>query len=250
VCSVTGSAVRSCSTASRMPSCHTSDPTLCSPAPGGGSASMRRRRNSASSRVQPCTSSQSWSSASIQKTGHGTHVVVAPDALGEADGRDRLEQREERAAEEAGLLTGDDRDGAGVGQGAGGGEGVRRGLAALELRSQDTGECRPLARLVAGGRDRRRPRRGLRGVAVEEPRQLPEVEHVVDRETPRPRQSPEVDGEPQGTVRRDGVRVHESRTLAKRSSSCQGMGRDALAPWPGRMLRSADSPPRSTTPVT
>ena len=42
--------------------------------------------------------------------GDGRHVVVARHLLGELDRRQRLEQREERAAEQARLLAGDDGD--------------------------------------------------------------------------------------------------------------------------------------------
>ena len=48
---------------------------------------------------------------------HHRHAVLAADtALRQPDRRERLQQRVERAAEEPGLLAGDDRHGAGIGQ--------------------------------------------------------------------------------------------------------------------------------------
>ena len=51
--------------------------------------------------------------------GDGRNVVLARDLLGQLDRRERLQQREQRAAEEPRLLAGDDRDGAGVRQAGG-----------------------------------------------------------------------------------------------------------------------------------
>ena len=104
--------------------------------------------------------------------GDGRHVVLVAHALGEADRGDRLQQREERSAEEAGLLPGDDGDRSRVAQLLGGGEGGRRRAATALLRGDDVGDARRAsrgwrcARAIASRQAVR-----IRGIAGEEARQ-------------------------------------------------------------------------------
>ena len=86
-------------------------------------------------------------------------------AARELDGGDRLEQREERAAERAGLLAGDDGDRVGFWRCGGGGARFGRGAAALLLRADDAPRPRAAARVLLRARDRVAPRVGRRGIA-------------------------------------------------------------------------------------
>src|SRR3954471_23057625 len=83
------------------------------------------------------------------ENGHGGYTVVARDLVGKLQCRQRLEQREHRAAEQTRLLPGDDRDGALVGELSRGVLGPGRGAAALLLGSDHAGNVRaaPIVRL-------------------------------------------------------------------------------------------------------
>ena len=64
---------------------------------------------------------------------NGGYVVIARHLIGQLDRGQRLEQREERTAEEPGLLSGDDGDRARVGEQPRGVAGLRRRAATLLL---------------------------------------------------------------------------------------------------------------------
>ena len=89
--------------------------------------------------------------------------MIARHLLGEPDRRHRLEQREQRPAEQPGLLAGDNRDGCGVGQRLAGFDGTRRGAAEPLLRADDRRNflAPPVVGLRAG--DRLRPRGAIGG---------------------------------------------------------------------------------------
>ena len=86
-------------------------PAPASPAGRSGRATVRQVRSLASKTVHDRTSSQSWSSASIQKTATAGTPWSPRHLVGELQRRDRLEERVDRTAEEARLLAGQDGDG-------------------------------------------------------------------------------------------------------------------------------------------
>ena len=100
----------------------------------------------------------------------GRHVVVARHLFGELEGGQRLEEREERAAEEPGLLAGDDRDRLAVGQQSAGFARARRRSAPFLLPGDDGGDVVAAAIVRLGPRDRVGPRAAVRRIAGKERR--------------------------------------------------------------------------------
>ena len=86
--------------------------------------------------------------------GDRRHVVIARHLLGELERGQRLQQREQRAAEQPGLLAGDDRDGARVGEQPRRFARARRRLPPLLLAGDDGGDlvAPAIVRLRAGDR--------------------------------------------------------------------------------------------------
>ena len=88
--------------------------------------------------------------------GDGRHLVVARDLLGELERGERLEQREQRSAEEPGLLAGDDGDRLAIGEQRARFAGARRRLAPLLLRGDHARDVVAAAFVApACGRSRR-----------------------------------------------------------------------------------------------
>jgi hypothetical protein len=125
---------------------------------------------------------------------HDGHAVVAAHRRGELHRSDRLEQREQRTAEEARLLSGDDDDRARIGE-AGGGRARRRWRAAPFLLVRE--HARDLGRRTRVGvaaRDRIGPGLAFGGVAREIRPHAIEREGVVGGETSNPGEAANVDG--------------------------------------------------------
>ena len=110
--------------------------------------------------------------------------MLARHLVGELERRQRLEQREQRTAEQPGLLTRDDGDGLRVGQRSRGLDGCRRRAAAPLLRGDDRGDllragarapasgaiaCAHAARIGRIARKKRRDRREVVGVVGSQP---------------------------------------------------------------------------------
>ena len=132
-----------------------------------GDRAVVRARRVAGSATRPAPASASSTPARLDlvpvvilgvdpEDGDRRHAVLLPHALGQPDRGDRLQQREERAAEEAGLLAGDDGDGLRIAQLRGGGDALRRGAATALLRRDDD---RPRRRAAADAAARARWRR-------------------------------------------------------------------------------------------
>jgi hypothetical protein len=125
--------------------------------------------------------------------GDGRYLVIARHLLGELDRGQRLEQREERSAEEPGLLAGDDRDGFAIGEQPAGLARPRLRAAALLLARDDRGDlvAAPIVRLRP--RDRVGPRAAVGGIARKKRRDCSEVVGVVGGEPANPGKPPDVD---------------------------------------------------------
>ena len=156
------------------------------------------------------------------ENGYDGRIVLACEALGETDAGQRLEQRVQRTAEEAGLLSGHH------GHGSRLRKAPRRRLRRRgrrprsELRGQHVRDGGPRGTATAAlDGSRPRFRRGRRA-GVEGGQPLERVT-VVAHESTRPRQSSKVDGH----TRRGGaggrhVGGHAQRTLANAGLHCQG----------------------------
>ena len=87
---------------------------------------------------------------------HRRDAVLARHALGQPDGRGRLEQRENGPAEQPGLLPGDDRDGAGLREPSRRRERFGRRAAPFLLRDDDVGDFASRPRVALCGAQWRR----------------------------------------------------------------------------------------------
>jgi hypothetical protein len=125
-------------------------------------------------------------------------MMLVPDLLGESDGGQRLEQREQRAAEESRLLSGDHGNGVPVAQLCRGRHGLGRGAAPLLLCLQDGGDAFPIARMRLRSSDGIPPCRRLGRVPREELGEPPVLERVILRQAPDPGKTTDVDGKPRG----------------------------------------------------
>jgi hypothetical protein len=144
---------------------------------------------------------------------HRRDIKLVPNVRGKLDGRNRLEQREHRPAEQRRLLAGDDRDGPRVTEL---GSRVTRRLwsttpALLRLENRDNGVT--LTRMLLRAADRGAPRRWIRGAAREELGHTPIVVRVIGRELPDPGKPSNVDREAHGgvVVAPAGSRAHRCR---------------------------------------
>ena len=107
-----------------------------------------------------------------------------------------LQQREERSAEEPGLLTGDEGDGLRIPESGGcRGRGFRRPAAAL-LSQDEIGDRGTLTGKALSSSDGVTPGRRILGIAGKEVGDARMIEDVVGGETPDPRKSADIDGEP------------------------------------------------------
>ena len=127
------------------------------------------------------------------ENGHDIGVLLARRPAGELDGGDGFQQREERAAEGARLLAGEDRDRVGVGEFLSGLACGWRGAPPSLLDGKDTGDGRIRSSHRARPRDRVGPRLMRRRISGVERRDLGEVECVVARERPDPAEAAHVD---------------------------------------------------------
>ena len=151
--------------------------------------------------------------------GHHCDAVIAFDGRGQFHRRQRLQQREERAAEQPGLLSRDDDAGRRVGEPRR--VVARRGrrLARRLLSGDQAGQCLRLATRGLRSANRVGPCRGVGGVAGEEGRDLLVRERVVGRQAPDPRELADVDGERAGGGRCGQVGRHRrvlSQSAAER----------------------------------
>ena len=151
---------------------------------------------SASSTLHALTSSQSWSSASIQNTA----TVGTPCSARTCSARrivgERFQQREERSAEEPRLLTGDEGDGLRIPESCGcRGRGFRSPAAAL-LSLHEIGDRSMLTGVTLSSSDGVTPGRRIVGIAGKEVGDARMIEDVISGETPNPRKSADIDGKP------------------------------------------------------
>jgi hypothetical protein len=122
----------------------------------------------------------------------GRHVLFALGLARQLQRGQRFQQRVHRAAEDAGLLAGDDGDGGGIGEaGRGGARGGGR-AAMLLLSPQHFDQPRPIARMLLRARDRVAPGRGIDRIAGVEILYFREVVRVVAGERPDPREPPHI----------------------------------------------------------
>ena len=126
---------------------------------------------------------------------HWNHIrlLLPCGVTGQLDCRDGLEQREERAAERPGLLTGEDGDRPVVGELAGGLARGRWGAPSFLLGCKKSRDLRTRSSHPARARDRLGPGLSRRRVAGIERRDLGEVEGVVSGERPDPAKTAHVD---------------------------------------------------------
>ena len=128
--------------------------------------------------------------------GHGGNVVILRHLLRELQRRQRLQQREERAAEEPRLLARDDGDGAAVGEQPSGLARARRRLTAFLLGGDDGRNlgAPAIVRLRPG--DGVGPRGAVGRIAGKKWRDGAEVVRVVRRQPANPRKPPHIHRDP------------------------------------------------------
>ena len=102
--------------------------------------------------------------------GDGGDVVIARHLLGKLERGERLEEREQRSAEESRLLTGENGDRSLIGEQPRRFAGARRRLTPLLLSGDDGGDVVAAAVVRLRSRDRVRPRRPIGRIAGEERR--------------------------------------------------------------------------------
>jgi len=120
--------------------------------------------------------------------------VIARHLIGELQRRQRLEQREDRAAEQSGLLAGDDRDGASIGEEFSRVARTRRRLAALLLPGDDARDLLTPALVALRAGNRVGPGGAVGRIAREERGDGRKIVGVVGRQPANPRKATDVDG--------------------------------------------------------
>ena len=134
----------------------------------------------------------------------------------------RLEQREQRSAEEPGLLAGDDDDGARIGEARGRGSRCRLARRGAPAGPRARARSRPASRCARGGARSRQPRRSRsRGVAGEVRPHAIERERVVGGEASNPGEAANVDGQRRRRWTGCGVGVHRVGTVSDGYRYCQ-----------------------------
>src|SRR5207249_9250279 len=118
--------------------------------------------------------------------GRSGDAVIARYLVGELDRGQGLEQREQRTAEEPGLLTSDNRDGARIGEGSARFTRARRRLTLRLLGRNDRGDLVPPAGVRLRARDRVGPRRAIGRITRKKRRDGAEVVRVVSGEPANP----------------------------------------------------------------
>jgi len=141
--------------------------------------------------------------------GDGRHVVVAFVAARELQRGERLQQREQRTAENAGLLTCEYRDRRGIGQARGGGARAGRRVPLFLLCREDGSDPRAIARVLLCPLDGLAPRLAIHRVARVESLDLLEVVRVVAGERPNPREAADI--EPRGLQAASRAGGHRGR---------------------------------------
>ena len=126
--------------------------------------------------------------------------MVARHLLGEFDGRERLQQREQRAAEQSRLLAGHDRDRFGVGQPLRGVTRGRRRVSTLLLIRKERRHIVAPPNVRLGATDGFGPGRRFARVAGKKRRDRLKVEGIVGGKPPDPREAPLIDGDARGVV--------------------------------------------------
>ncbi len=126
---------------------------------------------------------------------HDGHAVVAAHRRGEFHGGDRFEQREQRSAEEPGLLAGDDDNGPRIGEPCGGGSRCRWRPAPLLLSGEHARDLGRRTGVGVAARDRLSPGLAFRGVAGEVRPHAIEREGVVGGQASNPGEAANVDGQ-------------------------------------------------------
>ena len=165
-------------------------------APGMLPIEIDRSPRSTSRTLHVFTSSQSWSSASTQNTATAGTSMFGPDAFGQLQRRQRLEQREKRATEQSRLLTGDHGHRSRVGEGGGSGERIRGCITSSLLRLKDLDERVALPSVTRRARDGVAPCQRVSRVSGKEVRQARIVECVVGCEASDPGETANLDGKP------------------------------------------------------
>jgi hypothetical protein len=125
----------------------------------------------------------------------GRNAVVGGHLCGQSHRGQRLQQRVERAAEQARLLPGDHRDRGRVGQARSGGPSLGRRATTILLGRHCRDEGGPVARMGLYPPDSVGPGVQAGGVARVKPGEPRKVERVVGREPADPRKATDVDGE-------------------------------------------------------
>ena len=140
---------------------------------------------------------------------HGDHgdAVLARHLLRQLHRRQRFQKREQRSAEETGLLAGDDDDGLGIGEACSGFTCRRRGAAALLLGRDNARQLRRGADVRLAPLNRIGPGIGTCGIAREVRRDLLEAERVVGGEPSNPWESPDIDSQRRHAGRLCGLEV-------------------------------------------
>ncbi|MGC4084078.1 MAG: hypothetical protein QM736_18700 [Vicinamibacterales bacterium] len=132
--------------------------------------------------------------------GNCRHVMVAFDLCREFQGGECLEQREERSAEEPGLLAREDGDRLSIGQLARRFDGFGRCPASGLLCGEDRGNAGPVARVRLRARDGGGPGGTVGRVAGKEGFDRVEIVGVIGREPADPGEAADIDCHPGGRL--------------------------------------------------
>jgi hypothetical protein len=137
--------------------------------------------------------------------GHGGNAMIPRHLFGNFEGRERLEQCEQRTAKEARLLPGEDGDGARIAELARRLHRARRRTARRLLGADDLDQVGATVGMRLRARNGLRPGIGVAGIAGEEGGQSREVVRVVGRQRTNPREAAKIDRDAsRGLGRRTG----------------------------------------------
>ena len=130
------------------------------------------------------------------ENGDRGHLVLFGDPFGQFERRNRLEQGENRPAEQTRLLTGQYRHCLGIDELLGLVTCQGRRAASVLLGREHGGNLATLPGVTLRGGDGARPRRSVSGVAGKKRRDGVEVEGVICREPPDPGKAAEIHRNP------------------------------------------------------